>query len=80
MILVSPLDDLVVDIGNIAHIGHVIAEMAQITGDDIEDHHHPGMADMTEVIDRHTTDIHADLIALPGFEFRLFPRQAIVYL
>ena len=77
-ILIGSLEDLVVDIGNVAHIGDVIATRTQVTRDDVEGHHHTRMADVTEVIDRHATDVHAHLVAFQWHEGCLGPAQGTV--
>ena len=62
-VLLGAPNDLVVDIGDVAHIGQLVAAMAQPARNHIECHHYPCMPDVAEVIDRHTADVHADLIA-----------------
>src|SRR5690606_4859805 len=63
-VIVGAANDLVVDVGNVAHVGYVVTAMTQPASDHVEGDHHPRMADMTEVIHGHATDIHAHLIPL----------------
>ena len=58
---VGAVDDLVVDVRDVAHVGQVIAAMAQPAGDDIEGHHAAAMAQVAVVIDGHAADVHAHL-------------------
>src|SRR5690606_23930442 len=65
-ILVGAADDLVVDVGNVAHVGDVVAAVAQPAADHVEGDHHPGMTDMTEVIHGHAAHVHAHLVVDQG--------------
>ncbi|MNR14934.1 hypothetical protein D3C85_1314340 [compost metagenome] len=67
-VVVGALDDLVVDVGDIAHIGHLIATLAQPAGDHVERHHHPRVTDMAEVVNRHAAHVHAHLVVHQRFE------------
>ena len=51
------LDDFVVNISDIADIGHLIALAAQPALNDIKTDQHAGMAQMAPVVHRHSTDI-----------------------
>ena len=62
-----PLNDLVVYIGNIAHIGQVIARLAQVACHDIKDHQHTDVTKMQIVVHRDAAYIHADT---PLFQWR----------
>ncbi|MNQ89270.1 hypothetical protein D3C85_1045720 [compost metagenome] len=77
-VLVGAANDLVVDIGDVAHVGEVIAAMAQPARHHVERHHHPGMADMAEVIDGHAADIHAHLVADQRLQGLLGLAQGVV--
>ncbi len=52
-------DDLVVDIRDIAHIGHLQPPGTQVAHHRIKGHHHPRVAQMTVVVNGHTADIKA---------------------
>ncbi len=54
-------DDLVVDVGDVAHVGDVIGavEMAQQAEQDVEDDDRARVADMSEVVDGRAAHIHA---------------------
>lgn len=77
-VLVGPADDLVVDVGDVTHIGHVIAALAQPAGDDVEGNHHPGVTDMAEVIDGHAAHVHAHAITFQRLERFLGLAQRVV--
>jgi hypothetical protein len=61
-------DDLVVDVGDVAHIGDLIATCAQPALHHIEGHQHAGMTDVAVVIHRHATHIQPHLARVQGFE------------
>ncbi len=58
--------DLVIHVGEIAHIGHVIGavDMPQQPVEDIEHHDGPRIAQMRPVIDRGPADIHAHIVLI----------------
>ena len=62
------LDDLVFDVGDVAHIGHLVAQLQQPTVDHVEGHHHARMAHVAQVVDGHAADIHAHLARHDGLE------------
>ena len=57
-------DDLVFNVGDIAHIGHLEATDAQPALHHIKRQHRARMSQVTEVIDRHAAYIHADMALL----------------
>ena len=63
-----PLDNLVVHVGNVTHIGDVVADVAQIPVNHVEDDQGPSVADVAEVIDGDPADIHPDAPRLQGLE------------
>ena len=67
--------DLVVDVGDVADIFDVgrTIEMAQQPKQHVEHDHRPRIADMGEVIDRRSADIHADIARIERHEGALFP-------
>ena len=77
-VLVGPAQDLVVDIGDVAHIGDIKAAMAQVASDDVEGHHHPGMAQVAVVVDGHAAHVHAHPARLEGREGFLAASQRVV--
>ena len=77
-VFVRPTQDLVVDIGDVAHVVHIITTVAQVPGNHIEGHQHPGMAQVAVVVNRHAAHIHAHLARLDGFELFLLLRQRVV--
>ena len=63
------LDDLVVHVGDVAHIGEVVSCITQVASDDVEGDEGTAMADMTVIIDSDATHIHAHLARVDRFEF-----------
>ncbi len=71
-------DDLVVDIGDIAHVGDFETRGAQPAPHHVEHHHHPRMAQMAVVVDGHAAHVHAHLAGGERHEIPLVARQRIV--
>src|SRR6185312_5488065 len=71
--------DLVVDVGDVAHIGDVVGagEMAQQPEQHIEHDHRPRIADMGEVVNRGATDIHPHVLGIERNEVFLGLGQGI---
>ena len=61
-------DDLVLDVGDVADIGHLVAQLQQPAVDHVERHHHARMAHVAQVVDGHAADVHAHLSRLDGLE------------
>ncbi len=76
--LVGPVDDLVVDVGIVADIGHLIPAKTQVAVDHVKDDPGPGMADVAEVVDRHAADIHAHLAWYAGNKRFFFTGKGII--
>ncbi|MNZ86245.1 hypothetical protein D3C78_1050620 [compost metagenome] len=74
----GPTDDLVVDVGDVAHIGHAQAAGAQPALHDIKGDHGAGMPQMTQVIDGHAAHIHADVARLKRRKRFQCTRQRVV--
>ncbi len=76
-IFVSTLNDFVVDVGDITDVIHIVTAMAQITRNNIERDHDTGMPQVTEIVDRHATHVHANLTGYEGFEFFFLSGQGV---
>ena len=74
------LVDLVVDVGDVADIGDVLLaiEVPQQPEQHVEHDDRARIADMGEVIDRRSADIHADVVRIERRERPLFLGQRIV--
>ena len=72
--------DLVVNVGDVAHIGDVVGaiEVPQQPKQHVEHDHRPRIADVREVVDRRTADIHAHIRRIERLEHPLVARQRIV--
>ena len=75
-----PRDDLVIDVGEVAHIGHVIrpVNMAQQPEQHVEHHHRAGVADMGAVVNRGAADIDPHVAVINRGEIFFRPRLAVV--
>ncbi len=71
-------NDLVVDIGDVAHVGHVVAERAQPALHDVEHDHHARMTDVTIVVHGHPADVHPHDALLQRHESLLVTRERVV--
>ena len=78
-IFTGALNNLVIDIGHIAHISQLVTRIAKISGDDIKNHHDAGMADMAIIIDRHPANIHADFARYTRLERFFLTRECVIY-
>ena len=74
--------DLVVDVGDVAHVGDVAlaVEMAQQPVQHVEHDHRPRVADVREVVDRRTAHVHAHALVIERLERPLLARERIVEL
>ena len=73
-----PLDDLVVDVGDVAHIGHAQATGLEPSLNHVKSHHHAGMADVAQVINGHAAHIHAHMAGLQRGKIFHGTRQRVV--
>ena len=76
--LKRPLDDLVVNVGDVAHVGHTQAVDFQPALNHIKCHRHAGVTDVAQVINRHAADIHADMAGLNWGKLFQGTRQRVV--
>ena len=65
-LLIGALDNLIVDIGKVLDKCHLIPPVLQIPAKGVEDADGPGVADVNQVIDGGTADVHLYLALLYG--------------
>ena len=70
--------DLVLDVGDVPHIGDMRIELAQQPRQHVEHHHGPRIADMHQVVDRRPAHVHPDVVGIERHEPLLPARQAVV--
>ena len=75
---IGAIDNLVVDIGEVAHKANFVAKVLEITIKSVKDDSGAGVPDMTIVIDGDSAYVHADLVCYKRNEFLFFPRQGVV--
>jgi hypothetical protein len=75
LVLERPLDDLVIDVGDVADIGHAQPTGAQPALHDVKDDQDAGMAQMAVVVNGHAADVHASFAGVYRHEVLFFPRQ-----
>jgi len=73
------VDDLVVDVGDVAHVGHAQTAVPQVAADHVEHHQHACVADVEIVVHRDAAAVHAHVTRLDGLQFLLRARQGVVY-
>ena len=79
-VFIGASNDLIVDIGNVAHVVQTIAAVAQVAGNHVERHEGAPMANMTEVVHRDTAHVHADFTSMDRFEFLFLSTQGVINL
>ena len=72
------LDDLVINVGDIAGVDHFRIEPLQQPVQHIKHHHRAGIADMDEVIDRGAAHVEGDAVGIQRNEVVLLPGQGVV--
>ncbi len=78
--LLRPRDDLVIHVGEVAHIAHVLGpiDMPQQAEQHVEHDDRPRVADMRPVIDRRPADIHAHPARRDGDQKLFLPGLGVV--
>ena len=74
------LDDLVINISDVAGIRHLRVEALQQPVQHIKHHHRAGIADMDEVIDRGAAHVEGDAVGIQRNEVVLLPGEGVVQL
>ncbi len=68
-VLLRAIDDVVVDVRDVADEGHLVAAILEIAAHDVERGLRPRMAHVAEVVDRIAAQVHAHHAGLERFEF-----------
>ena len=76
--LQRPLDDLVINVGDVAHIGHAVAAAFEPALHHVKRHHHAGVANVAQVIDGHAAHIHAHMTRFERGKIFQGTRQRVV--
>ena len=76
--LVRPVDDLVVYVGDVAYVGHVVTQQAQVARDHVKHHHDARMPEVAQVVDRHAADIHVHAARVQRLEGLFGAGQVVV--
>src|SRR5690606_1167507 len=76
--LIGAIDDLVINVGNVAHVSNIKTGGPQPAVDHIEHHHHTRVAEMTIIVNRHATNIHADFAGNDRDKCLLFTGDGII--
>ena len=66
------------DIGDVLHIAHFVADVAQIAHCDIEADVTLGMADVRQAIDGRTADVDSHMVAMQGDEIFFLPCERVI--
>ncbi len=77
-VFLRAVDDLVVDVGDVAHEVHVVTGSDQVATHEIEHDQHACVTEMAIVINGDAADVHADLAGHPRLEYFLATGQRIV--
>jgi len=57
---IRPINDFIVNVGEIFHIPHVVAARFQMAEDDIKHNRRAGVADVADIIRRNAANVHSD--------------------
>ena len=79
-LLVRALDDLVLDVGDVADEAHPLSREAQVANEHVEHHHRARMADVAAVVDRHAADVESHLAGAKRRQRLDLPGQRVVQL
>ena len=71
-VFLSLHDQLVVDVGDVDHPGHLVAEVDEVALDRVEDDRTDHVADVAGRVDRRPADVHADLAGMDRLETALW--------
>ena len=77
-ILNRTIDDLVINIRDVADVNNLIATRTQPAHHHVKDNHHSGMTNMAKIINGHSTDIHLHLARLNGFKGLLGTTESVI--
>ena len=77
-VLRGPLDDLVVDIGDVADERDLVALRPQIPLHQVEHRQHARMADVEVVVHGDAAHVHAHFVVVQGFELFFFAREGVM--
>ena len=72
------IDDLVVDVGDVANVRHLVARPLEVPTDHIEDHCGPAMAEVWVRLDRRPAHVHSDLAGVTGLQLLEFATERVV--
>ena len=76
-LLIGPLDDLVVYIGEILHKGHLVAPVLQVAPQHVKEDHGAGVAHVNIVVDRGAAAIHLNLSGGEGDKLLFLPGHGV---
>ena len=76
--LLGGVDDLVVDVGDVADVGDAAVVALEDPVQHVEDDHRAGVAEMGEVVDRGPAHIHAHMVRIDGLEPLLLAVERVV--
>ena len=68
----------VTDVGDVAHVTYFVTEVPQVSEDQVEGDGWTGVAEVSVTVDGGTTDVHADMRSVDGFERLLATSKRIV--
>ena len=76
-LLVGPVDDLVVHVGEVLHEGHLVPPVLQVPAQHVEEDHGPGIAHVDVVVDRGAAAVHLHLSRGDGDELLLLAGHGV---
>ena len=78
VVFLRTANDFIVNIGDIAHIRHIVTTVTQPARHHIKGHHDTSVTNMTKVIHGHTADIHAHMLAFQRLQWLFGFSQSVI--
>jgi hypothetical protein len=72
------LDDLVVDVGDVADVGDLGIAASEVAVNDVVGHERARVADVERAVDGGPANVHAYVLRVGGLELHLAPAQGVV--
>ncbi len=75
---IGPLDDLVIDVSDVLHKGHPVAQRLEVPLGHHRHHVRAGVTDVHVAVDRGSTEVHGHVVLVSGDEFFLLLVQRVI--
>ncbi len=79
-VFIGTFDDLVINIGDIAHVVDLVAAVTQVARHGIKGHEGSAVTNVTEVVNGNATHVHANFTGMNRFELLFLTTQGVINL